>query len=333
MIINYNYKKNMANKNSIILAKHVSSDKLTFDGPLANNYGGKYAKVLHNSSWLLVQTPKVVCPFGINVYEETDKNGTVIKKAYSADVSFKGYENDPETNQPAQPKMKELYDMITLMENSLVKHAHKNAFTWVDNPDASEAVCQALLRSGIKWSRDKTTKQINKKYAPRLKLNLPVYEDGMGFKAFLNGKDTPISSIDELLKVASGRCEMVAICKCDRVTFNGGKYGYKWSIQQLKLYSTSEGMSSYAFIEDSDDEEDSVKQSQRPNPSAVQMIEDSDDEEDDELDTAVNEQSLKNVVKTHLEDSDEDEEEEEEAPPPPPKKEKVIKKNVSARKI
>lgn len=315
----------MANKNSIILAKHVSSDKLTFDGPLANNYGGKYAKVLHNGSWLLVQTPKVVCPFGINVYEETDKNGAVIKKAYSADVSFKGYENDPETNQPVQPKIKELYDMITLMENSLVKHAHKNAFTWVDNPDASEAVCQALLRSGIKWSRDKTTKQINKKYAPRLKLNLPVYEDGMGFKAFLNGKDTPISSIDELLKLASGRCEMVAICKCDRVTFNGGKYGYKWSIQQLKLYSTSESMSSYAFIEDSDDDEDSVKQNQRPTTSAVQMIEDSDDddEEDDELDTA---------VKTHLEDSEE-EEEEEEAPPPPPKKEKVIKKNISARKL
>ena len=312
----------MANKNSIILAKHVSSNKLTFDGPLANNYGGKYAKVLHNGSWLLVQTPKVVCPFGINVYEETDKNGAVIKKAYSADVSFKGYENDPETNQPAQPKIKEFYDMITLMEDSLVKHAHKNAFTWVDNPDASEAVCQALLRSGIKWSRDKTTKQINKKYAPRLKLNLPVYDDGMGFKAFLNGKDTPISSIDELLKLASGRCEMVAICKCDRVTFNGGKYGYKWSIQQLKLYSTSESMSSYAFIEDSDDE-DSVKQNQRPNTSAVQMIEDS-DEEDDELDTA---------VKTHLEESEEEEEEEEEAPPPPPKKDKVIKKNISAKKL
>merc|ERR1712224_29243 len=140
-----------------ILAKHGNQKNLTFEGPLANNYGGKYAKVLRNGSWLLVQTPKVTCPFGINVYEEADKSGKVVKKAYSADVSFKGYRPDEESGQPEQPKIKELYDMITMMEDSLVKHAHKNAFTWVDNPDASEAVCQALLRSGIKWSRDNQT--------------------------------------------------------------------------------------------------------------------------------------------------------------------------------
>lgn len=309
----------MATQNSIILAKHVDPKKLTFDGPLANNYGGKYAKVLHNGSWLLVQIPKVVCPFGINVYEETDKNGKVVKKAYSADVSFKGYKADEESGQPEQPKIKELYDMITMMENSLIKHAHKNAFTWVDNPDASEPVCQALLRSGIKWSRDKQTKQINKKYAPRLKLNLPVYEDGMGFKAFLNGRETQINSIDELLKLASGRCEMVAICKCDRVTFNGGKYGYKWSVQQLKLYSTAGSMSNYAFIEDSDDEDAATEK--EPKESSRQLIEDSDDEED-ELDNPKNENDDDN-------DNDEDEDDdEEEEPIPPPKKavRKVVKK-------
>ena len=305
----------MATQNSIILAKQVDQNKLTFDGPLANNYGGKYAKVLHNGSWLLVQSPKVVCPFGINVYEETDKNGHVVKKAYSADVSFKGYKADAESGQPEQPKIKELYEMISMMEHSLVKHAHKNAFTWVDDPNASEAVCQALLRSGIKWSRDKQTKQINKKYAPRLKLNLPVYEDGMGFKAFLNGRDTQITSIDELMKLASGRCEMVAICKCDRVTFNGGKYGYKWSVQQLKLFSTAGSMSNYAFIEDSDDEDAETEKEKEPKETSRQLIEDSDDEEDE----------LDNVSK---EDEDEDEDDKEEEPIPPPKKavRKVVKK-------
>lgn len=304
----------MASKNSIILAKHVNQKNLTFDGPLANNYGGKYAKVLHNGSWLLVQTPKVVCPFGINVYEEVDKSGKIVKKAYSADVSFKGYQADEESGQPEQPKIKELYEMITMMENSLVKHAHKNAFTWVDDPNASEAVCQALLRSGIKWSRDKQTKQINKKYAPRLKLNLPVYDDGMGFKAFLNGRDTQITSIDELLKLASGRCEMVAICKCDRVTFNGGKYGYKWSVQQLKLYSTTGSMSNYAFIEDSDDEDGETEK--EPKETSHQLIEDSDDDEDE----------LDNISKENENDDDDEDEEEEVAPPP--KKVSTVRKVV-----
>jgi hypothetical protein len=278
----------MASKNSINLAKHIDPQKLTFEGPLANNYGGKYAKVLHNGSWLLVQTPKVVCPFGVNVYEETDKSGKVIRKAYSVDLSFNGYAPDADSgsDQEVKPKVKELYDMVTSMEDSLVQHAHKNAFTWVDNPDASEAVCRALLRSGVKWSRDKATKQINRKYAPRLKLSLPVWDDGMGFKAYLDGKSHPLTSMDEVLKAASGRCEMVAICRCDKITFNGGKYGFKWSIHQLKIYSNLGAMSGYAFIEDSDDESDADETKEASN--SHNLVEDSseaeDDEDEDELD-------------------------------------------------
>ena len=307
----------MASKNSINLAKSVDPSKITFEGPLANNYGGKYAKVLHEGSWLLVQTPKVLSPFGVNVYEETDKNGVAIKKSYALDVSFNGYKADAESGSDEAPnqKVKELFDMVTMMEDCLVKHAHKNAFSWVDDPDANEAVCKALLRSGIKWSRDKNTKQILTKYAPRLKLNLPVYEDGMGFKAYLNTKDNPITSIDELLKVASGRCELVAICKCDRVTFNGGKYGYKWSVQQLKLYTNEGAMPGYAFIDDSDDEEDETTNRAPQTNTQQNFVEDSSEEEqedEDELDAAV--------------ESDEDEEEEE--PAPPPVKKKVVRKKV-----
>ena len=70
----------MASKNSINLANQVDLEKLTFEGPLANNYGGKYAKVRHRGGWLLVQTPKVNCPFGMNVYDETDRDGNIVGK-------------------------------------------------------------------------------------------------------------------------------------------------------------------------------------------------------------------------------------------------------------
>ena len=77
----------------------------------------------------------------------------------------------------------------------------------------------------------------------------------MKFKAYLDNKNNPITNIEELVKLMSGRCEIIAIIKCDKITFNGGKYGYKWSVQQLKLYSTSSQLSKYAFVDDSDDED------------------------------------------------------------------------------
>ena len=315
----------MTSKNSINLARHVEPTKITFDGPLANNYGGKYAKVLHNGSWLLVQTCKILCPFGINCYEETDKDGNVVKKTYSLDVSFNGYQPDPESgsDEPKKPKVRELYDMVVNMEEKLVDHAAKNNFTWVDNPDASREVCKALLRSGVKWSRDKTTKQINKKYAPRFKFNLPVYDDGMGFKAYLDKRDNEIKDIDELCKVASGKCDVQIIARCDKVTFNGGKYGYKWSVQQLKVYSSTNAMSGYAFIEDSDDEDAGAEQK----TSGVELVEDS-EEDEQELEGASQEDEEDELDAQASDDDDEedDEEEEEEAPPVKTKKRRVVRK-------
>jgi len=293
----------MAN-NSINLAKHVDINALTFDGPLANNYGGKYAKVLHKGSWLLIQTPKILCPFGINVYEDTDKKtGEVLKKSYSLDVSFNGYTPIDDGDEPAKPKVKELYDLVTGMETKLVKHATENSFTWVDDEDASEPVCKALLRTCVKWSKDKETGRPNKKYAPRIKLNLPVWEDGMGFKAFLDSPENPITDMDELLKVASGKCDIVAIVKCDKVTFNGGKYGYKWNVQQLKVYSSSNSMSGYSFIEESDDEDGSGPNSSAVTETPSNMVEDSDSEEandgsdQDELDESPSDDEEEEAVK------------------------------------
>jgi len=302
----------MASNNSVNLAKHVDTSKITFEGPLANNYGGKYAKVFHKGSWLLVQTTRMLSPFGVNVYEENDSKGHPTgKKSYSVDVSFNGYRPDPESDsaEANKPKVKELYDMITSMEDKLVTHASNNSFTWVDNPDASKDVCRALLRSGVKFSRDKDTKQISTKYAPRLKFNLPVWEDGMGFKAYVDSSDNEITDIESLVRIASGKCEVQVIAKCDKVTFNGGKYGFKWSVQQLKIYTSASSMSSYAFIEDSDEDEDD-NGTDDVQQAKAHFVEDSDEESEDELDNHA------------LGGGDDDDEEE----APPVTKKRVVKK-------
>lgn len=304
---------------SINLAKQVQTTEIKFEGPLANNYGGKYAKVKYQGRWLLVQTPKMLAPYGMSIYEEKDNKGNLTgRKTYSLDVSFNGYEpaEDSNSDEPRRPSVRQFYDLVTDMEDNLVDHAHQNNFTWVDNPDASREVCKALLRTSVKWSRDKDTKQIIKKYAPKVKLNLPVYEDGMGFKAFVNDKSNEIKNVAELERALSGRCDVVAIIKCDKVTFNGGKYGYKWTVAQLKVYTSTSALASYAFIEDSDHEDDTpqASSSDYKTHEHVNVVEDSEEDEEDELDGEVS-----------------SEEEEEEATPPTPKK-KVVRRRKTKKK-
>lgn len=307
---------------SINLAKQVQTTEIKFEGPLANNYGGKYAKVKYGGRWLLVQTPKMMAPYGMSIYEEKDSKGNPTgRKTYSLDVSFNGYEpaEDSDSDEPRRPSVRQFYDLVSDMENGLIDHAHQNNFTWVDNPDASREVCKALLRTSIKWSRDKDTKQIIKKYAPKIKLNLPVYEDGMGFKAFVNDKSNEIKNVAELERALSGRCDVVAIIKCDKVTFNGGKYGFKWTVAQLKVYASTSALSSYAFIEDSDQEEDTKESSSSTQHEHVNVVEDSEEDEDeDELDNEVS--------------SEEEEEEVAKPPTPPPSKKKVVRRRTKKKK-
>ena len=132
-------------------------------------------------------------------------------------------------------------------------------------------------------------------------------------------KSNEIKNVDELERALSGRCDVVAIIKCDKVTFNGGKYGYKWTVAQLKVYTSTSALASYAFIEDSDHEDDTPQASSSDSKTHehVNVVEDSEEDEEDEEDELDGEVSS--------------EEEEEEAKPPTPKK-KVVRRRKTKKK-
>ena len=296
---------------SVKLAKNINVGDIEFEGPITNTYGGKSAKVKSGGRWLLVQTPEMSSPFGVNKWENQSQSGAV-NAAYSIDVSFNGYE-DNEDGGPRNVKVRTFYDKVREMEDALIDHAKDNSYTWFEQEDASREVAKTLLRSGVKFSKDKATGRETKKYAPRMKFNLPVWEGRMNCKVF-NSDGVEIKTIEEVQTYASGRCKVTIIAKCDKVTFNGAKYGYKWTIQQMLVTPASNGLDNYAFIEDS-------PVSGASSDTKTTFVDDDDvDVEDDEVSDDVDE----------LDQDDSEEEEEEEVAPPPPKK--VVKKRGRKKK-
>jgi hypothetical protein len=283
---------------SVKLARNVDANDIEFEGPMVNSYGGKSSKVKYGGRWLLLQTPTMFSPFGVNKWENMNQSGTT-NASYSIDVSFNGYE-DNEDGEPRDKKVREFHDKVREMEDVLIDHAKDNSYTWFDQENASREVAQTLLRSGIKFSKDKTTGRETKKYAPRLKFNLPVWEGRMSCKVF-NDDGGEIKSIEEVESYASGKCKVVIIAKCDKVTFNGAKYGFKWVIQQMKITPSTNTLDSYAFI----DEEGSSASTR----SMIVADDDDIDVEDED-------------VSDDVDELDQESEEEDVAPPP----KKVVKK-------
>lgn len=310
----------MASSNSIHLTSQISKkdveSNVTFNPLATNKYGGKFSKVLYNGQWFYNQWPRMKSPFGFSKYEAKDGRGNT---SYSVDLAFDGYKDKGTKTHLA-------YEYINNMQNHLVKNAVKNNFTWIGDADATEPVCKALLRPNIRFSKDKKTGKVNDQYPPTMKFALKVYDGELKTKVFLNNKDNQITDIDELLRLVPGRFEAVLIVKCDKVTFNGGKYGFKWLIEQMKVYVQKNTMGSYAFVDDGDETRDeeytrseSAPQSSSPSePSKPDNFVESSSEsesEDDDLDNS---------------DSESDEESEEQVKVSP--KKVVRKKRIIRRK-
>ena len=299
--------------NSVKLAKNVSVNDLEYEGPMKNSYGGKFARVKSGGRWLLVQSPKMSSPFGVNKWENQNASGSTTA-SYSIEVSFNGYEED-ENGEPRDHKVREFYDKVREMEDKLIDHATDNSYEWFEQEDTTRDVSKTLLRSCVRFSKDKTTGRVSKKYAPRMKFNIPVYDGQLSTNCHVfDSENNELKTIEEIQTYASGKCQVVVISRCDKVTFNGAKYGYKWMVQQMKIIPSTNGLNSYAFIDD--DGSGSTQPSSSPS-----IVEDDDVELDDD------------DVSDDVDELDQDESEEEEAEPtPPPKKKKVVKKRTRKKK-
>ena len=288
-------------------AHTVDYNKFKFGEVTVNKYGGKSSKVKYDGRDFYIQTPRMRLPYGISVYEEKDSDGKVTKQKFSLDMSFAGYDKEPEMDSNGKPKrnkVKDFFDFAQKMEEMLVQQAMKSSVAWLDMADASEGVAKALTRDLIRYAKDKVTKQITNKYPPTIKSKLGFWDN----KFIVNAFDENKEKIEDLRDALVPRTEVVAILKLQQVNFAGGKCGYSFLVNQMKVYQP-EGMPSYAFDLDSDDEK----------PVSVAQNESEEAEEEDESNNADN-----NLVEDSSDDDEEvdeldEEEEEEEAPPPPPK--------------
>ena len=301
--------------NSVKLAKNVSVEDLEYEGPMKNSYGGKFARVKSGGRWLLVQSPNMSSPFGVNKWENQNASGSTTA-SYSIEVSFNGYEED-ENGEPRDHKVREFYDKVREMEDKLIDHATDNSYEWFEQEDTSRDVSKTLLRSCVRFSKDKTTGRESKKYAPRMKFNIPVYDGQLSTNCHVfDENNQELKTIEDIQSYASGKCQVIIISRCDKVTFNGAKYGYKWMVQQMKIIPSSNGLNSYAFI----DEDGGSSTQSSSSSSTATLVEDEDDVELDE------------EVSDDVDELDQDESEEEEEPIPPPKKKKVVKKRGRKKK-
>jgi len=281
--------------------------------------GAKSVYVNYEGSKLLLQTPVMSLPYGVNDNSKfKDDNGD--EKKYDLTLSFRGMEENP--------KLKVFHDKMKALEDKIVEDAFANRQPWFKNNfNNNKDVILTKFTPMVKLDKDKETGEITNKYPPTFKVKLPY--DAKNDKFEFDAYDMDTNELDFAKIVANmkgGKAQL--IIQLNGIWFSGGMFGCSWKVVSGKFQQSN--MSKVVFLEDSDVEKA--------------------DEEDDDDDISVDEEVIKkphhqapdednNKVEEEEEDANDEadeadeadgveEEEEEERPPTPPPAKPVVKKAV-----
>ncbi len=213
--------------------------KMDYSEPKQLSNGGKAVYLNYDSKQLVVQTPQMSCPFGLNLYDGGDY------PKYSVDVSFRGMEDNA--------KLREFYDMIEAIDEQMIEDGVKNSMAWFKKRKQSKEVVKALYSPLIKLSRDRETGEPDGKYPPTFRIKLPYRDGNFTFEAFDDKKDKIAS--EDIEKWLGKGAQVRSLIRCTGLWFAGGKFGTTWRAEQVKI-NPPKGLAGYSFVDDSDDEDE-----------------------------------------------------------------------------
>jgi len=118
--------------------------KVTFRKPMTLDHGGKIIGLSYDNGPLYLQTPEMVMPYGINVYE--DPTSGVVK--HSVDLSFRGEEENE--------RIRQFHAQLEQFQSVLVDAAEENSQSWFKKKQPRE-VLEAFFSPFLKKSVNKET--------------------------------------------------------------------------------------------------------------------------------------------------------------------------------
>ena len=257
-----------------VLPQGLDISKLAFDKLTVTPVGAKLSKIKHAGNQLFLQTPEMPITWDAQWFTDNDGNDDTGK--FTIKVSF----NDMENN----PNIKEFYDKMLEFDENLKDVASQNSVEWFKKKNASRDVIDSMFTPAVKVSIDPETGEPNGRYAPTFSFKIKKREGNILCACFKNKTDKfnfNDRDKDDYVDIASCLKKgalVKGLIKCEFVWISPGKFGVTWTAHQLRI-KVPKGFDEYAFVNDSDDEEEAEKLD--GNFVESDTDEDNDEEEED----------------------------------------------------
>ena len=206
--------------------RDVKVRDLEYQSPKVSKLGNQSVNVVYDSHKLSIQTPKCFLPFGVNKYESP--YGT----KYSIDLSLKGN----------SPIMTSFITMLQDLDEQNIIKAVENSETWFGRSMDKETI-EKMYRPIVK---------INEGYPPIFRVKIINDTRGPLCTFFDSNKNT----ID--IDCVKPKNDVMCVIELTGMYFIAKEFGMTWKMVQLMNFP-SQVLKDYAFIDDSDDDNDDAE--------------------------------------------------------------------------
>ena len=316
---------------TVIKHKNLNLKNITFSDVKQTKLGGSNIYIRYKNPTtqqehnLYVQTPKMYCPFGASSYKQRDSNEL---PRYNLNLSF-GKDKPELAN--FQKKVEDLDNII--LEKVLNDPELLTLLKIPKNKDKEKT------RVGLRFLQVPTLKHPKddtKDYPPTLSVKIPVNFTSGKFTTEFYSKTKEKMDVnhDNVETLCPKKSEVKCLLRIASIWFVGGKFGCALRAEQVVVYP-SQSLSGFAFVDDSDDEEEvDVK------PTSGAVLSDTEDEdeaedEDEDEDEAEAEAEAEDEAEENVAENEpvlSDDSEEAPAPEPVKPKRRGRKKATTSRK-
>ena len=209
---------------SIVYNNDFDIKKVDIDSKVRVNTENQARNVFisYNKKQLVMQLPECIMPYGINKNMlEPEKN------KYSVDVSFKNID-ERECLQKFQNNLEELKELI-------ITKAFERKNEWFSKPPNNRDSLENNFTEIIKYSKDKTTGEINDKYAPTFKIKLNFNSLANKFNCkFYDTESNEISS-ENILNINTKNGKIIPLIKFNSIWIAANNFGCTWDGVQAMI--------------------------------------------------------------------------------------------------
>lgn len=268
-------------KYTILKPHEFDASQFVYTAVKPNSYGGKAAFINYEKHNVRIETPKMLCKWGIATYPPNDPNPT----SYSMQIEFP---------RDMDEKMKQFHDNMELLDKTTMLTAMERSKDWLGKPSLTEESAKEFYTPILIKHLDEKGVPTGK-YADSIRLKLPLNKDGRFSVKCFNHLKEPVELKDAIQKGSYVK----AIIELNGVSLKKNAYSLSCKALQLQVYPATR-FTGYSFLPDEDDDESVIVTTTMPTAemSECSMVENNDENEADEQSPTMMEMDESSVAMT-----------------------------------